>query len=173
MLSGKKIINISIIRTSISIIISININKFTVKDSLRVSSAPVIFSHSGARGVNDHVRNVPDEILLKVSRSNGSLIAFFSGERERRSGDGELLLVLRHQRLRQEERHHHGRGAPILSIEFGVQRFSHGVLSIIYRFVILSIFDLLPGWNTLGLAETSTEWKSSLKAFKTSPSIQM
>ena len=40
--------------------------KFTVKNTLRVSSAPVIFSHSGARGVNDHVRNVPDEILLKV-----------------------------------------------------------------------------------------------------------
>ena len=43
----------------------ISINKFTVEDTLRVSSAPVIFSHSGARGVNDHVRNVPDEILLK------------------------------------------------------------------------------------------------------------
>ena len=35
----------------------------------------------------------------------------FSGEREWRSGDGELLLLLRHQRLRPEERHRHGCGA--------------------------------------------------------------
>ena len=40
--------------------------RFTMDDALRVTTAPVIFSHSGARGVNDHVRNVPDDILLKV-----------------------------------------------------------------------------------------------------------
>ena len=42
-------------------------------DALRVSTAPVIFSHSGARGVTDVVRNVPDDILKQV-RTNGGVV---------------------------------------------------------------------------------------------------
>ena len=38
------------------------------------------------------------------------------GERERRGGDGELLLLLRHQRLWQEERYHHGCGTTINTV---------------------------------------------------------
>ena len=65
---------------------------------IKVTSAPVIFSHSGACGINDHVRNVPDEILLKVCDLT-TLICDHPGEGEWRCGDGELLLLLRHQRL--------------------------------------------------------------------------
>merc|ERR1712198_804593 len=54
-----------------------HVSKFTMEDALRVSSAPVIFSHSGARGVNDHVRNVPDEILLKVKENGGVVMVNF------------------------------------------------------------------------------------------------
>jgi len=42
-------------------------------DVLIVSEAPVIFSHSGARRMTDHVRNVPDSIL-KLIRSKGGLV---------------------------------------------------------------------------------------------------
>lgn len=49
-------------------------------DVLRVSTKPVIFSHSSARGVTDHPRNVPDDVLERLPSNGGVvLINFFSG----------------------------------------------------------------------------------------------
>ncbi|MGB7208556.1 MAG: dipeptidase [Pyrinomonadaceae bacterium] len=45
----------------------------TMNDALDVSTAPIIASHSSARGINDHTRNVPDEVLKRVAK-NGSVI---------------------------------------------------------------------------------------------------
>ena len=43
-----------------------HVSSKTMADALAVTQAPVIFSHSSARGVYDHERNVPDDILLKL-----------------------------------------------------------------------------------------------------------
>jgi membrane dipeptidase len=55
-----------------------HVNEETMKDALRVSKAPVIFSHSGARGVDDHPRNVSDAVLKLVAANGGVVMVNFS-----------------------------------------------------------------------------------------------
>ena len=52
----------------------------TMKDSLRISKSPIIYSHSSARAIAKHPRNVPDEILKLVAENGGVvMVNFFSG----------------------------------------------------------------------------------------------
>jgi membrane dipeptidase len=50
----------------------------TMIDALRVSTAPVIFSHSSARSISNHVRNVPDSILKLVPANGGIVMVNFN-----------------------------------------------------------------------------------------------
>jgi membrane dipeptidase len=49
----------------------------TMEDAIRVSQAPVIFSHSVARALNDHPRNVPDNILQLLPKNGGVIMVTF------------------------------------------------------------------------------------------------
>ncbi|MDQ3712861.1 MAG: membrane dipeptidase [Acidobacteriota bacterium] len=49
----------------------------TMSDVLDASTAPIIASHSSARGVANHTRNVPDNILKRVANNGGVIMINF------------------------------------------------------------------------------------------------
>ncbi len=54
-----------------------HVSAATMSAALDVVEAPVLFSHSGARAVTEHPRNVPDEILERVATNGGVVMAVF------------------------------------------------------------------------------------------------
>ena len=57
-----------------------HVSPSTMSDALTVTAAPVIFSHSGARALVNHVRNVPDSILRRVTVNGGVVMVPFVGD---------------------------------------------------------------------------------------------
>lgn len=54
-----------------------HVSEDTMDDALRVSKAPVIFSHSSARAICDVPRNVPDSILKRLPENGGVVMVTF------------------------------------------------------------------------------------------------
>ena len=55
-----------------------HVSDATMMDALRVSRAPVFYSHSSARAISGHVRNVPDSILRMVGVQGGVVMVNFA-----------------------------------------------------------------------------------------------
>jgi membrane dipeptidase len=54
-----------------------HVSPATMKDAIAASRAPVIFSHSSARGLVDHPRNVPDDVLRLLPANGGVVMVNF------------------------------------------------------------------------------------------------
>jgi membrane dipeptidase len=57
-----------------------HVSEETMRAALAVSEAPVIYSHSSARAIVDHPRDVPDDVLRLVAANGGVvMVNFFPG----------------------------------------------------------------------------------------------
>jgi membrane dipeptidase len=54
-----------------------HVSEKVMTDVLDITKAPVIASHSGARGVNNHTRNVPDAVLRRLPENGGVIMVVF------------------------------------------------------------------------------------------------
>lgn len=55
-----------------------HVSEATMRDALRISKAPVIFSHSSARALDDHPRDVSDDVLRLVAANGGVVMVNFA-----------------------------------------------------------------------------------------------
>ncbi|GAB5403727.1 MAG: dipeptidase [Aureliella sp.] len=75
----------------------------TMQDAMDTSSAPIIFSHSSAAGIADHVRNVPDEILKQLPDDGGVvMVNFYSGFVVPESAANTRTMFERSRQLREK-----------------------------------------------------------------------
>ncbi len=73
-----------------------HVSEEAMLDALNVARAPVIFSHSGARTINGHARNVPDSVLSRLPENGGivmvvALPGFLNDERRQWYAEREAL----------------------------------------------------------------------------------
>jgi membrane dipeptidase len=68
----------------------------TMRDALDASAAPVLWTHAGARGLVDHPRNVPDDLLARLPANGGVVMITFVPEFVGRGGTATLADVADH-----------------------------------------------------------------------------
>ena len=73
-----------------------HVSPATMSDVLDAAEAPVIFSHSSARGLTDHPRNVPDSILRRLPANGGVVMVTFVPDFVQPPGSAKGLATLAH-----------------------------------------------------------------------------
>jgi membrane dipeptidase len=73
-----------------------HVSPATMSDVLNVSRAPVIFSHSSAKGLRDHPRNVPDSILARMPENGGVVMVNFVPSFLTYDGNATIATVADH-----------------------------------------------------------------------------
>jgi membrane dipeptidase len=95
-----------------------HVSESTMDDVLDVAKAPVIFSHSSARGLTNHARNVSDKVLKRVAKNGGVVMVTFIPAyvlEERREWEDGMIPLLKTattdaewERLGEQYREEHG-----------------------------------------------------------------
>ena len=144
----------------------------TMADALRVSTAPVIFSHSSARALTDVPRNVPDDILRQMPKNGGVvMVTFVPGFVSQQVADYNTRETAERTRLTAEPKRQRGRRRRAASRRGArrIRRRAHRCC----RWPITSTTSRRrPASITSASAATSTASPSSSWALKTSPPIR-
>ncbi|MHB0962594.1 MAG: dipeptidase [Gemmatimonadaceae bacterium] len=77
-----------------------HVSPATMSDALNVTESPVMFSHSPARALSDHPRDVPDSILVRLKQNGGIVMVTFVREFvSQKNQDWRLARIARRREL--------------------------------------------------------------------------
>jgi membrane dipeptidase len=71
-----------------------HVSKKVMDDVLDISTAPIMASHSDARALNDHTRNIPDDVLKRIAKNGGVvMVNFYPSFLDAKTNDAENAMT--------------------------------------------------------------------------------